>query len=323
MTPISVKNVPQFKNITQKDSHSTGVVQILREAPSPRAMLTLCLAALTLHLPRAPPPLACAGAGATELQCVTHTVKDVKACAAFYAAVCGMGEAAGAEGVLLRREEPRALQLGLIADAAEDSGFQPRGGYLGLSAKCADVDTAVAAAVASGGSMLRAAEEVSHGASLVPDEDEMKKTTIRQALVADPSGYPLLLYASGGGGGGGGAQLSAARLSVFEWKASQEWYESTLGWSTLRWQSNIPLEPSVTVSVGPADLKEAAGPCGPTGDSPGALLQLTYHYGADETSQAGGLRAIRLSRGGGAAAASSERDDPDGYRLTFAESDDR
>jgi hypothetical protein len=98
-------------------------------------------------------------------------------------------------------------------------------------------------------------------------------------------------------------------------KASQDWYTSNFGWSTLRWQSNVPLDPSITVTVGPKDLLAHVGPCGPTNDESAAVLQLQYEYGCDKTVHKGGLQEIALSYEG---ASDNVREDPDGYRLTSA-----
>ena len=59
-----------------------------------------------------------------------------------------------------------------------------------------------------------------HGPSLVPDEPETTENVLVEAVVADPSGFPLLLHQCAEAEC---ACLSGARLSVHEWKKSQEW----------------------------------------------------------------------------------------------------
>ena len=63
-----------------------------------------------------------------------------------------------------------------------------------------------------------------------------------------PSGCPLLLYEDTNATA---AVLTGARLNVYEWEKSQKWWESELGWTTLRWNSNVHREASLTVTLGP------------------------------------------------------------------------
>ena len=78
--------------------------------------------------------------------------------------------------------------------------------------------------------------------------------------------------------------LSGARMDVHTWKASQDWYEG-LGWSLLRWNSNVHREASLTVTLGP---KPADPPASPRGYLPEqcshAVVQLMYIYGGPTVS---------------------------------------
>ena len=264
---------------------------------------------------------------------VAHCVDDVDATAAFYKGCLGLEvsqELADGAGVVLATcaaagDELR-LELRKVAGAkfVEAPGYQHRegAGYQGLMARVPSVADAVAAATSSGGTVLRAAETIVHGPALAPvDEVDMTENPLVEALVADPSGYPLLLHECTGAT----PALSGCRVGVYEWKASQEWYESQLGWQTVRWNSNVHREASLTITMGPRAASPMATPRGydaGQGES-AAVVQLMYIYGCPPKTQpeVGGLAELVLARAEGEAEAEGESQslsDPDAYKITIA-----
>ena len=267
---------------------------------------------------RAPVPRA--SATAAPLQRVVHRASDPAKVAQFYESCIGLQQLAADGATLLGRSEAGLCLEVVPGDAS--------GGYATLSARVPDVDEAVRKVrdwYGEDATAVVEAETVEHGASLIPDQPDDTVTPIKQATVQDPSGATLVLWE-----GGSAPTLSAALLPVYEWKTSQSWcalpcllervssleltspfptrrYEETLGWSTLRQQSNVPLEASMTFTLGvPAD--EAPGPCGPMGDEPAGVLQIRYDYGSKKPKVEDGLVALVV--GSGTADALS---DPDGY----------
>ena len=89
-----------------------------------------------------------------------------------------------------------------------------------IPARVPSVASALAAATANGGSVLSEAVEVEHGPSWVPEEPDEMENMVLEAVVADPSGFPLLLHECADADA---ACLSGARMDVYEWKRSQEW----------------------------------------------------------------------------------------------------
>ena len=264
---------------------------------------------------------------------VAHCVDDVDATAAFYKGCLGLEvsqELADGAGVVLATcaaagDELR-LELRKVAGAkfVEAPGYQHRegAGYQGLMARVPSVADAVAAATSSGGTVLRAAETIVHGPALAPvDEVDTTENPLVEALVADPSGYPLLLHECTGAT----PALSGCRVGVYEWKASQEWYESQLGWQTVRWNSNVHREASLTITMGPRAASPMATPRGydaGQGES-AAVVQLMYIYGCPPKTQpeVGGLAELVLARAEGEAEAEGESQslsDPDAYKITIA-----
>jgi len=248
-------------------------------------------------------------ASAGNLLRVSHSVADVAATAAFYEGFLGLSASAAADGAVTLSSAGEGMRLELVD--VEGGGFQPNAGYRGLSARVPSVAEAVATATSCGGSVLREPEAVEHGPSQTPDEPEDALNTLTEALVADPSGYPLLLYEDDKAEN---AILSGVQLEVHEWKTTQEWWEE-LGWSTQRWNSNVHREGSLTVTVGAAPADPPIGPRGPPSPSIAPVVQLTYVYGCSPVRHAtGGLRAIVLAATDGGAA---ELSDPEGYRFVL------
>ena len=250
-------------------------------------------------------------AGAGQLLRVSHAVENVESTAEFYAKCLGLerSEAGGAVRLSAAGGEGLCLELAERAGGA----FEADAGYQGVSARVPSVKAAVEAAVAAGGTVLRETAEIEHAASLVPEEPDEQSNIVVEALVADPSGYPLLLHEC--------AEvestiLSGARVDVHVWKESQEWYES-LGWSTLRWNANVHREASLTVTMGPAAEGMVVGPRGALPPSSAPVLQLTYNYNCKPIEQAadGGLGVLVLAAADGADAA--ELSDPDAYKVVL------
>ena len=274
-----------------------------------------------------------AAAGGRMLR-VCHRVEDVASVQDFYMKGLGMSSATWLPDGRVQLGGGAGLHLEL--QEVEGGGYEPKGGYLGLSVAVPDVQAAVDAATAAGGSVLRAVETVEHGPTR-EEEDEVLNELV-EAVVADPAGYPILLHeapstsaegaATGEEAGAGadadeadeaaGPVISGVRASCHEWLQSQEWYEATLGWSLLRWNSNVHREASLTLTLGPAGAAVGA-PVGPRGGAPtDGVIQLTYHYGCNPIASSGGLEAIVLAAAGGGGAA--EMVDPDGYVLKLEES---
>ena len=85
-----------------------------------------------------------------------------------------------------------------------------------------------------------------------------------------------------------------------------------LGWRTLRWQSNVVREASLTVTMGAADSPTPVGPRG--GDE--AVVQLTYNYGSAPIvhQESGGFEGLVVGAGDEDA---REMRDPDEYTVTL------
>ncbi|EOD28931.1 hypothetical protein EMIHUDRAFT_224594 [Emiliania huxleyi CCMP1516] len=258
--------------------------------------------------PRATPPRLAA------LERVAVSVGDAASAAAFYEATLGLVATADAT---TDDGRPRhllggggSLQLELREGGADGAaaGYSAEGGYRGLVARVGNVAAAVAAARENGGTVLSESATVEHGPSSKPEEGVDVVTAVTQATVADPAGYPLLLFEAGEGEGG---VLCAARCDVTAWKASEDWWQRR-GLETLRWQANLPNEASISRDT-------IASPRPPLRLGDEAVLQLRYVYSAADVQQAGGLEALVVSSPGCGEEGVEEGKEPDGYPVVFRE----
>jgi len=234
---------------------------------------------------------------------IVHGVADTASVANFYTAGLGLSSETLDDGQVSVGGDGGVR---LVLREATDGAYQPEGGYRGLSLRVPSVAAAFEAASACGGNVLSEPAIVVHGAGLIPEEPEDMDNEILEAVIADPAGYPILLHEAGDAQA---ASLSGVRCECHEWKTSQEWWEA-LGWKTVRWQSNVHREASLTVTLAPK--AETTGPRG----AADPVLQLTYQYGCNPITPqaAGGLEAFVLARADDSA---SELSDPDGYAVRF------
>jgi len=102
-----------------------------------------------------------------------------------------------------------------------------------------------------GGSVLVELNDYALGASMLPDEDEMKTTPIRYGRIQDPDGY-IIEVIDASKLDQKSSIMSKIRLNVLDLNDSTEFYEKILGMNLLRRRSNInniPKEASMCTYV--------------------------------------------------------------------------
>lgn len=245
---------------------------------------------------------------------VVHRVEDVDTVANFYSKAFGF-DCDPVEGMDERARKRVAgsadtPQLELVS--TENGAYIDGASYQGLSLRVPDVADAVSAALEHGGSVIKDTKEIEHGPSNEPEEDDNVVTLVVEAVVSDPSGFPVHLYQADCTQG----TITGVRLDVYEWKQSSEWYAAELGWRQVRWQSNLVREASFSVLMGEPDCEGVPGPVGAlTDDQPSPVLSLCYKYGCKPYSEDTGLEAIVLSAGDGSP---TELQDLDSNQFQFA-----
>jgi len=248
---------------------------------------------------------ACSMSAVGQVRRLTVGVEDAASCSKFYTAGLGLKTLSTSPtgSVIVGGASGPQLELRQASGCA----FKPDGGFQGLSLLVPSVASALETAKACGGTVVSMPETIEHGPSWKPVEERDDERNERlEAIVADPSGYPVLLHEAEGVTA---ATISGARFECHAWKASQDWYEA-LGWTMRRYNSNVHREASLTLTVG-----ANAEPCGPRGSTSGAVLQFMYRYGSSPVKHAGGLEAIVLDAGTRVLVGDrpTELTDPDGY----------
>ena len=261
----------------------------------------------------------CASAEACgPLQRVVHRVGDQELVGRFYESCIGLEMLActpGKEQCTVMGQSEESLCLELVSGDVTS-------GYHTLCARVPSVDGAVEAVrkwcadSSDKASVLIEPDTVEHIASLVPEQPDDVVNPVKQATITDPSGATVLLWEAESDAGGP-ATLSGMLLEVYEWKASKDWYSETLGWSTLRHQSNVPLEAALTMTVG-APSGDLPGVWG--GEAPylgGGVVMVKYVYGCKKIEPRDGLVALVVARASGVSG-THELTDPDGNQVVLA-----
>ena len=158
------------------------------------------------------------GTSAGELLKVSHPIDDVSATAAFYQGLLGLEKTETDCGVLLSAAGGAglAVELRTLTGAA----FEPNSELLGAHSACTECGGSAIGGHSEWRTVLSEPMAIEHGPSLVPDEPEDNSNELLEAIVADPSGYPLLLHECADAGE---PCLSGARFECRDWKKTQEW----------------------------------------------------------------------------------------------------
>ena len=144
-------------------------------------------------------------------------------------------------------------------------------GFLGIGVAFPDAKLICDAAEQEGGSVTFPFGEYAYGASLVPDEDELKQFPAAYGRVSDPDGYSVEVVQ-----GFRAEPFIKATLSVLDLDDAISFYTGTLGLKLLRKRSNINSKPksaSFVAYVGAGESEE---------DEP--YLELVYKYATENVN---------------------------------------
>jgi lactoylglutathione lyase len=171
------------------------------------------------------------------------------------------------------------LSGGLVSDSAEMGDA-----YSGFGIKVASAAGLFEAASKAGGKTLLAIDNFAYGASLIPDEDEMKQYPVRYGRISDPDGYtievredPKMKPES--------RKMFKLTLNVLDIEESVAFYRDVMGMSVLRRRSNvwgIPKHASMCAFMGYSN--EATGP----------YLELHYNYAVEKLEMGSGFAHARF-----------------------------
>lgn len=167
------------------------------------------------------------------------------------------------------------IQGGLVDELSIGDGFQ------GIGLSFDDVDKVSAAALSNGGALLLDIDDYYYGASLVPDEDDLKQFPVRYGKITDPNGYTIELKKENRA-----YPIHKVTLSVLDLDETVSYYSKNFNLKQLRRRSNViskPREASFCAYVGKEN------------ESKETYLELIYHFATDSIEIGNGFQGLTIS----------------------------
>lgn len=154
-------------------------------------------------------------------------------------------------------------------------------GFYGIGVGFPNAQMVCDAAAEEGGSVVFPFGEYSHGASLIPDEDELKQYPVSYGRVSDPDGYIVEVVNEFRT-----EPFMKVMLNVLDLDEAIEFYTKGVGMNLLRKRSDVNSRPKKATFVGyvGAGEKEADKP----------FIELIYKYATDKINVGSCLNAISL-----------------------------
>lgn len=172
-----------------------------------------------------------------------------------------------------------ALELEESSAAADD---KLRGdGFYGIGVGFPNAQMVCDAAVDEGGSVVFPFGEYSFGASLIPDEDELKQYPVSYGRVSDPDGYIVEVVNEFRA-----EPFMKVMLNVLDLDEAIEFYTKGIGMNLLRKRSDVNSRPKKASFVGYVGAGDSEG------DKP--FIELIYNYATDKVNVGSCLNAISL-----------------------------
>lgn len=169
-----------------------------------------------------------------------------------------------------------------LSEAAAGMGIDRGSVFQGIGVTMPDAASIVRTAEKFGGKIVRAFDEYGYGASIIPDEDEMKINPVRLGCIADPDGYCVEVTE-----GSRAEPLRKVVLHVLDTEEAVAFYGETLGMRLLRRRSNInsrPKHASICSFVSHEDS-----------ELEGTMLELVYNYAVDRLQVGTGVAHLGMS----------------------------
>ena len=176
-------------------------------------------------------------------------------------------------------------------------------GFLGIGVAFPDAKMICDAAEQEGGAVTFPFGEYAYGASLVPDQDELKQFPVTYGKISDPDGYIIEVMQ-----GFRAEPFIKATLSVLDLDDAISFYTKDLGLKLLRKRSNVNSKPknaSFVAYVGAGESEED-----------GPYLELVYKYATEKVNVGKCLKGITLA--GCEGNKNGAISDLDGYPLLLA-----
>lgn len=159
--------------------------------------------------------------------------------------------------------------------------------FVGLGLELPDAEARCDAAVRAGSGLVMPFDDYALGASIVPDEDDLKLTPVRYGVVADPDGHSVEVRQCGDGGLPWQAtkpSLQKVSLQVLDLDDACDYYTRVLGMKLLRRRSHVNSRPKRAQMEALLGYGEEAGP----------VVSLVYNYATELLDHGSDYRGIKL-----------------------------
>lgn len=238
--------------------------------------------------------------------CATIQVSNLQKSKEFYSKSFGMiikktDESSGDE-VILGYENHPSSTLKLVAKN-DNEAILLGDGYQGIGLNVEDADEIFKKAENSGGSVVTPLADYAYGASLIPEEDDLKQNPIRYGRLADPDGYvievsePDVLEAIKNPSAGD-SRIKKFVLNVINLDETVEYYTGlNIGFHELRRRSNvnsIPKDASMVSFISTSDSEKDT------------YIELVYEYATEKINVGSGFVKLEIGLG-------AKNQDPNGY----------
>lgn len=208
-------------------------------------------------------------------------VSNLATSVAFYENVLGAKRVGGGQSAVAHLSFGGGNGIELL-EAAAGMGIDRGSVFQGIGVTMPDAASIVRSAEKYGGKILRAFDEYGYGASIIPDEDEMKINPVRLGCIADPDGYCVEVTE-----GSRAEPLRKVVLHVLDTEEAVAFYGDSLGMRLLRRRSNINSRPK-HASICSFVSHEAS-------ELEGTMLELVYNYAVERLQVGKGFAHLGMS----------------------------
>ena len=221
-----------------------------------------------------------------EIKHTSLSVQDISRSLNFYTRCLGMKVLSNENNKLIKLGFQSTISNSLEIVQKDQSSIVLGDSFLGIGVETTDSTNIFQTATSAGGSIAIPIQDYKYGASIIPDEDELKQFPVRYGKILDPDGYaievseavktsPELLPA-----------IRKIMLNVLDPDESAKFYTDIMGMALLRRRSNVnnvPKSASISTYVG-------YGP-----EETSAFLELKYIYSTERLESCSGFKEVLVS----------------------------
>lgn len=224
-------------------------------------------------------------------RCAVYHVSDLKKSVEFYKKAMGMRTTIMTDKEATLDFDEEATQPSILLLQSLDSGsgrqVQIGDGFYGLGVHTPAAGAVMSSAETFGGKIVTPLDNYAYGASLIPDEDDLKTFPVRYGRITDPDGYVIEVTETMRQCG----SFAKFMLNVIDLDETITFYEKVLGCKLLRKRSNVnstPKDASMVAFMGSSNQEnEIEGP----------FIELIYNYSTEVLDMGTGFNRIELCVG--------------------------